>query len=127
MNDLTQRAADIEIEVPLQAERAATVRVVAASLAADAGFSVDEIDDLRLAISEVFSILVDASPHGRARIGFSVTDSAIRAMISTIGDDAGIEIDDLGANILRAVVDEYHVDGSSIELVKTASETTSSN
>ena len=127
MTDLAESAADIEIEVPLRTERAATVRVVAASLAADAGFSIDEIDDLRLAISEVFSMLLDTSPDGRARISFTVAEAEVRATISTVGSDEAIEVDDLGASILRAVVDEFVVDGSSVRLVKTATEANASN
>ncbi len=127
MNGLAESVADIEIEVALRSERASTVRVVAASLAADAGFSIDEIDDLRLAISEVFSMMVEASPDGRARISFTVVESEVRANISTVGSSVAIEVDDLGASILSAVVDEFVVDGSSVRLVKTAQEFTSTH
>jgi len=131
MSDLVQQAApsahDVEIEVPLQTERAVTVRMVAASLAADAGFSVDEIDDLRLAISEVFSVLVEASPDGRARVTFGVAGDEVTATIARVGGAEPIEIDDLGATILRAVVDEFTVEGSTVRLVKVADEAKSSN
>lgn len=118
----TQRADDIEIEVPLRTERAATVRVVAASLAADSGFSIDEIDDLRLAISEVFSMLVDSSAGGRARISFVVDGTGIQATIENVGSDEPIEVDELGLGILGAVVDEFSIEGSSVRLVKMANE-----
>jgi hypothetical protein len=48
----------VEVSVPLRTGFIATLRTVAASLGADAGFSIDEIDDLRLAISEIVSSLV---------------------------------------------------------------------
>ena len=112
--------ADIELEVPLRSERAKTVRVVAASLAADAGFTIDDIDDLRLAISEIFSILIDDSTGARARIRFSVGDGEIRASIEQVGADDAIELDELASNILATVVDEFAVDGPAVRLVKRA-------
>jgi len=125
MTDLAQGAHDIEIEVPLRTERAGTVRVVAASLAADAGFTIDEIDDLRLAISEVFSMLVEASPGGRARVVFDVSGDQVAATIGHVNSAAAIDIDELGATILTAVVDDYSVEGNSIRVVKTGRESNS--
>ena len=55
----TDDSARVDVTVPLRAEFASIVRLIAASLGADAGFTVDDIDDLRLALSEVFSSLVD--------------------------------------------------------------------
>ena len=63
----TDGSAHVDVTVPLRPEYASIVRLVTASLGADAGFTVDDIDDLRLAMSEVFSALVDASA-GRLRI-----------------------------------------------------------
>ena len=48
-----------EVIVPLRTRYASTVRMIAASLGAEAGFTVDEIDDLRLALDEVFSLLAE--------------------------------------------------------------------
>ena len=115
--------ADIEIEVPLRTERASTIRVVAASLGADAGFSVDEIDDFRLAISEVFSVLVDASPGGRARVAFTLRGQEVRATIGEIDAETPIELDDLALGILRSVLDEFTIIDNSAHLMKRAFET----
>ena len=58
--------------MPFRTEFAATLRTVVAAVGSDAGFSVDELDDVRLALSEVFSVLVDADcGAGRARVSFS--------------------------------------------------------
>ena len=54
-----------EVIVPLRTRYASTVRVIAASLGAEAGFTVDEIDDVRLALDEVFSLLA-RTPRRRA-------------------------------------------------------------
>src|SRR5688500_12832062 len=52
----------VEVMLPLDHRHASTVRVVAAALGADAGFDVDEIDDLRLGVDEAVAAIVAASP-----------------------------------------------------------------
>ena len=60
----------VRLQVPSRDEFASTVRVVVASIGADAGFSVDDIDDLRLAVSEVFSSF-DTAPTTTPRWSIS--------------------------------------------------------
>lgn len=121
----TEAQADsIEIWVPLRPEFGATVRTVAASLGADVGFSVDELDDLRLALSEVFSVMVDLGDPDQARLvtTFSVAPGAITATMASDSLAGHIELDDLASSILRSVVDDHQVAASSITLVKSAAE-----
>jgi len=108
----------------LRTEFVATLRTMAASLGADAGFSIDEIDDLRLAISEVVSSLADVegSPDDRVGAAFDLHGEGVTVTITTDRDGARIELDDLAATILGSVVDGYDVDGATVTLTKLASE-----
>ena len=110
--------------MPLRAEFIATLRTMAASVGADAGFSIDEIDDLRLAISEVVSSLVDieCSPDDRVAAAFDLHGDGVTVTITTDRDGAVVELDDLAATILDSVVDRYDVDGANVTLTKIASE-----
>jgi serine/threonine-protein kinase RsbW len=114
----------ITLSLPLALRHASTARIVAASLAADAGFSVDEIDDLRLGINEVVSVLVDlgsADPDARLTIEFSVAKGRVEAR-ATRSDHAGVfEVDELAQRILDAVTDHYELSGGGFSLTKTAS------
>ncbi len=114
----------VEVSVPLRTEFFATLRTVAASLGADAGFSIDEIDDLRLAISEVVSSLVDGldSRDDRINASFELDGAGVTVTITTDEHAVGIELDDLASSILDSVVDGYDVDGTQVTLVKLASE-----
>ena len=112
----------VEVVVPLRPEFAATLRVVAASLGADAGFTVDEIDDLRLAISEVFSSLADGATEGRCRAAFARRDDGVTVTLGWESPAAAVGLDDLAATILATVVDEYRSDVAGVTLVKRASE-----
>ena len=112
------------MSVPLRSEYAATVRMVAASLGADAGFSVDELDDVRLALSEVFSALADGDRRvgNRAHVTFAVSEATIRIEVSTRDGDVNVELDDLALGILRSVTDEFEVTSDAVKLVKRATE-----
>lgn len=115
----------VEVSVPLRSEFFATLRTVAASLGADAGFSIDEIDDLRLAISEVVSSLADGGglPDDRIRASFEIGAAGVTVTITADKRDVRIELDDLASSILNSVVDSCVVDGPRVTLVKLASET----
>ncbi len=114
----------VEVSVPLRTEFVATLRTMAASVGADAGFSIDEIDDLRLAISEVVSSLVDVkgSPDDRIAAAFDLHGEGVTVTITTDRDGTAIELDDLAATILDSVLDRYDVAGMNVTLTKLASE-----
>jgi len=114
----------VEVSVPLRSEFVATLRTMAASLGADVGFSIDEIDDLRLALSEVVSSLLDieGSPDDRITASFDLLGGGVTVTITTDRVGVAIELDDLAVTILDSVVDRYEIDGANVTLVKLASE-----
>lgn len=116
----------IHVTMPLRPELGSTLRVIAASLGADAGFSVDDIDDLRLAVSEVFTLLVEADEAVGARCitRFLVHDNVVEVVLTGTGvhDSESLALDPLAATILSSVVDEYSVDSDGVRLVKRAAE-----
>lgn len=124
---MSDRAVDqlddvVEIDLPLRVEYASTLRVVVASLASEAGFSVDEIDDLRLAVSEVFALLSDSAPTGRCSARLHVTDRHVDALLSSADVDGPVQLDPLASTILSSVVDEYHPLDRGLRLIKRGTE-----
>ena len=61
MHDLATGPDRFELTVPGRARSLVPFRLFVAAVAADAGCTVDEIDDLRLAVSEAFALLVDVA------------------------------------------------------------------
>lgn len=115
----------VELSVPAQAQYASTVRTLAASLGADAGFSVDELDDIRLALSEVFSALADTAPDDpdvRVHVSFEIGEGSARIAVRADGNPTGIDLDELALSILRSVTDDFEVTSASVVLVKHATE-----
>src|SRR5262245_17351958 len=105
----------VELDLPLAHRHASTVRVVAASLGADAGLTVDEIEDLRLGVNEAVSVLADveSADGARLRVRFEILDQGMTVTARRSGVGAVLSIDDIDAlavRILRAVVDDFRVD-----------------
>ena len=113
----------IEIAVPLKAEYAATLRVIVASLGSDNGLNVDEIDDVALAVSEVFTLLADDADEvgaTKAHVAYIAEDRTLTVNFHRGLADEQLELDTLATTILASVVDHHVVSSSGITLVKHA-------
>lgn len=110
-----QRADTVDLRIPAETRHVATARVVAASLAADLGFDIDEIDDLRLGVNEAVAVLLDAEAGVAGDdldISFRVTGRQLDIEVSRRGITSPVVLDELADRILGAVVDHHaHHDG----------------
>lgn len=107
----------IEVVLPARTEMAATLRVLCASIGADLGFSVDEIDDLKLAVNEVFSSAADTDDPGRVSVSFEPAHGRVRVMMFAIGPTP-IELDVLASTILGSIVEDLSTDAGAISFTK---------
>lgn len=107
----------IEVIVPATIEMASMLRLVCAALGAEAGLSLDEVDDLRLAAGEVFAAAVDAVDADRVSVTFEADPGEVAVMFFSVGP-AAIELDELGAQILRSGVDELEMSAGTVRFVK---------
>lgn len=115
----------IELVVPLRARYSSTVRVVTAAAAAEVGFTVDEIDDLRLGVDEAVSLFdVDAAGAGAPRslrVELRLGGDGLRVvLIALVGGERQQPgaVDALGRKVLAAVVDEFELHADCVELFK---------
>ncbi len=111
-----------EVIVPLRTRYASTIRMIAASLGAEAGFTVDEIDDVRLALDEVFSMLAERHVGERVRTTFRLDGSQLTAVLTLESGPVDVEPDELAANILRSVVDRCTFSSEGVTMSKRAAE-----
>ena len=107
----------VQLIVPAEAGSARLARLVAAALAADADFTIDDTEDLRVAVSELVALLVEGAEDldDQVTLTFhrgpdSVEVSGARLLRTTGGEATGdgATPDDLALEILRVVVDEHH-------------------
>ena len=100
----------IRLTVPAALEYVRIVRLTASGVASRLGFDVEEIEDLRVAVDELASIVIEAAEGGELGVMFAVQDAALRieGEVTLPGEwRERALVDDLTAQILAAVVDEW--------------------
>jgi len=118
----------IQLIAPAERGSVRLARILAAGVAADAGLSIDDTEDLRIAVSELVALLVDGldEPDLSIEVDFSrdpgeVVVEGHRPAVAGRPDDSG-DVDDLALEILRVVVDDHTFDageaGRRFHLVK---------
>ena len=124
----TTASDQVELIVPVRPRFGSTLRVLTSALAADCGFSIDEIDDIRLGLSEVFNVLSDTvsgdqSEGHRVRVTFRPGQDHLAVTVHSIpGNSAPLEFDELATSILRSVLDDVTIDAEGVSMAKRASE-----
>lgn len=130
----------VQLIVPAEAGSARLARLVAAALATDANFTIDDTEDLRVAVSELVALLVEGAEDRSAQVSLTYrrtdemvevtgertlhTAGAVDRSDSSDSSDSsdGAAPDDLALEILRVVVDEHdyshHDTGRHFRLVK---------
>jgi hypothetical protein len=102
----------VQLTAPAEPGSARLARILAAGVAADAGLSIDDTEDLRIAVSELVALLVDGIAGARESILVrfctrpgEVTVDGERPPVPGHLDTT--EVDDLALEILRVVVDDH--------------------
>lgn len=107
-----QSTVAVDLSIPVQADLVVLARLTAATVAGRAGFGVEDIEDLRLAVEELCLSLVGTRQDGRLHLSYECEGDAITVDCwYEAGDEAeagrGAEVDDLSLRILDALVDEH--------------------
>jgi serine/threonine-protein kinase RsbW len=98
----------VKLRVPARAGMVSTVRALVAYLAGRADFDVDTISDLRLAVDEACSSLVQlAAPTATLDCAFIVSADAMQVAVGTMVDppEAVVDISGFGWQLLCALSD----------------------
>ncbi len=98
----------VRLTVPAALEYMRIVRLTASGIASRLGFDVDEIENLRVAVDELASTVVDAGAGGELGISFRSVNGQLHIEGRTpIAAGRDLALDDLSAQILNAVSSEY--------------------
>ncbi len=119
MNDLEDvRTSDVVLQVPSSPASLRVVRMVAATIVADDGFDIDEVDDVRMAVDELCAAVIEASPTSSMRVRFRLEAHRLDVQIDAESSTpASVQVDEMRAAVLGAVTDQYSTaveDGRSI-------------
>ena len=78
-----RRRADVELRIPADGAFASVLRTTAAGLAARLDFTIEDIEDLRIAVGEAHALALDhASPAGDLTCGFELAPGQITVVVS---------------------------------------------
>lgn len=103
---------EITLSLPAQPQFARVARLTVTGLASRVGFSYDEIEDLRIAVGEMCSLLLPG-PTGQLTFRCWVTAEAVSVIATRSPQGPPIEASELSRQILLAVVDELDLDAES--------------
>lgn len=109
--------AELEVRFPARSGFLRICRVNAAAFGADAGFDVDDLDDLRLAVNESVSwLLGDETSGGEVTLRLRAIDNGLSFEARRTGSALPAEeLDDLVHAILGATTDHYTAAGAATE------------
>ncbi len=110
---MSKGADDIYIELPIDKEYAHLLRLLVAGVAGRMNFSIEMIDDLKMAVEEVFLMLINYCGGAEAKVSFKITDKHLEIVF----EDTKMSVDDMedkyrkhqnyGFFIIEALVDEF--------------------
>ncbi len=104
----------MELSLPVQDDLLVLVRFTVSAVASRAGFDIEEIEDLRLAVDELCLLVLQGRRTGRLLLAMSAVPHQIDVWCHYDGtdeprEDGDLDDDDIGlsARILDALVDEH--------------------
>lgn len=120
---LVGRQDEIQLELPAAVEYGRVARIAAAHLALRRGFSLNEIDDLRLVMDEAAAMLLRGrSGDGRLEVTYAIDADTVHVTLRVVADDdtpVAIEGVDRFAERVGELVDTYTIDRSARTLTLT--------
>jgi serine/threonine-protein kinase RsbW len=118
----------VELTVPADPAYVSVLRTVTASLAARRDFTIEEIDDLRIAVDEASSLLLPhAASGGQVSAVFTATEDTLTARVSIAAAPGAVKIDtgSFAWMVLAALADTVTTDHNSERVSVTLSKSRS--
>ncbi len=102
---------DVELRLPAESAYVAVLRMTTAGLAARLDFTLDDIEDLRMAVGEACALVLEhAAPHGDLHASFDLSDGSIRVSVAADStSDVGPDADSFGWQVLTALTNDVDV------------------
>lgn len=108
----------VVLEIPAEARFLTVARVAAAGLVADLEPDIECVENLRLAVNEAVSLLVDAAAHdgagSRIRIELSEEGPYLCFLAHLIGQPGVLSVDELTSRILDATAEPWSYDAEGV-------------
>jgi serine/threonine-protein kinase RsbW len=100
----------VRLVIPAEARHLRLARLTAAGIAGDAGFSLEAIEDLRVAVDEVCAILIEgASPEADIDLSYRTQADGITIEGSCPNGGAEPDLHPVARELLAMTADDYSV------------------
>ena len=109
---MTETSGDIVLSFPAQATNLRIARLTASSVATDLGFGLEDTEDLRVAVTELSSALVDDhESDARLELRYRIDGEAV-VVEGRRADMSGPipELDPIARELLNVTTDEHRLD-----------------
>lgn len=112
MTDTVLAPTEMTLVIPAIPQMVSVARLAAASLAAEVDFTVDDIDNVRIAVNEMVSILVESEPtDGRVTVVLGLESADVFTMSASVTSSNHEPIlDPLSRQIVAAVSVDYSIE-----------------
>ena len=102
----------VRLIVPSESRYVRIARLTAAAVGTDAGFDVEDVEDVRIAVNELFALLIEGAEDSSATVelSFATANGSLDVEGRRQGAHAIDGPEDLAREILAVVVDEHHFD-----------------
>jgi anti-sigma regulatory factor (Ser/Thr protein kinase) len=99
----------VRLQIPAQSRVVRAARLVASGLTSAAGFDVDEVDDMRIAVDELCAVLFELGTGDVVSFTFTTRPGEIEVFGETTANDDGVDPSRfaLSVQILNAACDEF--------------------
>jgi anti-sigma regulatory factor (Ser/Thr protein kinase) len=99
----------VRLEIPVQPTVVRAARLVASGLATTAGFDVNNVDDIRIAVDELCAVLFELGDGGVVELVFAISPGGIEVSGRTHARQGEIDVTpiSLALQILEAASDEF--------------------
>jgi serine/threonine-protein kinase RsbW len=100
----------VTLVVPAQPEYLRLVRLAAADCGARAGLTIDEVEDLRIAVDELaYALFSDDGASGELTLRLAASKGCVEVIGRCPGPGATVSVADLSRTIIGAVADEHEL------------------
>ena len=110
MDAVEPREDAVRLSMPAALEYVRIVRLTGSGVASRLGFDIEEIENLRVALDELASLVIDFATEGELEITFFTTETELRIVgRAPIAEGVEVGVEELTAQILKAVIDDYEL------------------
>ena len=104
---------DAEVRLPADVAYVAVLRMAASGIAARLDFTLDEVEDLRMAVSEACAIvLAGAVAGGDLTAGFYLGERSVRITVSADSSASGPDEDSFAWQVLTTTADDVRAESA---------------